>query len=144
MSIRIAGGKSRGLNVSALTHGDAVAALADQAVQVVLVHFELIRQTALGELVHADADDQHFLGAGRGSIAAVRLETGHENAEVARELEARPAERAEHLVFRFLEKAEKVAEPDDASGVGVGPVHANVDPVEIRHPLNLNPSIHLC
>ena len=132
MSRRIAGGKSRGLEGVGGHARDAVAAFADQAIAVTLVDLEEVADPALGHLLNGDADGQDLFGAGRRAEPALGFDPGHQDAEVADQLEPRPAERAEQLVFRLFEEAEKVAEPDDAGRVGIGPVHANVDSVEIH------------
>src|SRR4029453_908233 len=103
-----------------------IAAFAHESLHIALVGLKGVGDAAVGELRHGDADGEHFLGAGRRSEAASGFEAGHEDAEISPEFEPGLAERTEHLVLRFFEEPEEVPEPDDACGVGVGPMDTNV------------------
>ena len=133
ISIRMPSGKIARFEGVGRDTGDAIAAFADEPLHVPLVCLEGVPDAPLGELQDTRCPPKHLLGPCRRSEAACRFEPRHQDAEIAHQLEARPAERPKHLVLRFLEEPKEVAEPDDAGGVGVGPMHAHVHPEEICH-----------
>jgi len=115
---------------------DAIATFTDEALSVTVTHLESIPDASFCEFEHRDADGEDLFGASWRPKTARSVQAWHQNPEVADQLEARPSERTEHLVFGFFKETQEVAKPDDAGGVGIGPMNAHVDSEVVAHVLH--------